>query len=184
MNLLFHACMGVSLAHALGAGAPGTMDVVLMGTASVSPDLDALSALGGRERYRRWHRSLGHSLPAVAALPSAVALGLGARAGALWALAMGAHVAVDLLSAPGVALAFPASARRWQLPLLSWGDCYLSGGYLAAAWLGVLYPEAAQPLGATAILALPLYLLYRRRHPLEGDPLRGWWFGLVWGGRR
>jgi inner membrane protein len=137
VHLQTHALASWLLAESIPA--LSRRDRFLVVLAGLTPDLDALTILGGTEAYFRWHHLLLHNLPA------ALATGLVcvALARARWPVALLAlaafhlHLFLDLLGSGGrdgfnwpIPYFAPFSLRefRWggQWPLGSWQNVVIT----------------------------------------------------------
>jgi len=121
--------------------------MVALVVCSHAPDFDAIARLGGKSAYLRWHRGATHSIPAIFAWPTVVALpyllAFGADAAAVhlyfWGLAAVAwHVALDATNGYGVQCLRPFTRRWVRLDALTIWDPFLFGLHAAAAALWAL----------------------------------------------
>jgi len=153
-------------------------------TAGLAPDIDFLSRAAGPAIYFRLHRSAAHSLAGAAALTFLVAalfwrgrptgkdrglpaMGYGTTA-ALAAVAIAAHLLLDLGTSYGVRLLWPFSERFYAWNLWAEADPWillgLAAGILLPALLGLVTSEiGARSAGRAsrgAWAALALLALY------------------------
>jgi membrane-bound metal-dependent hydrolase YbcI (DUF457 family) len=157
----------------------GIAGTALMLVAGNLPDVDSLSLLAGRERYRKYHRIVGHGLPVTLvgpALLAALASG-GLGIGPFWKLwgwlqlAVAMHLLADVCFYRWpVQLLWPLSARSWGLGWVRWNDLVPTAILYVATMLVVLRPYFASALAAAGIGGFALYLAWR-----------AWWPWPRWG---
>ncbi|MGA2725675.1 MAG: metal-dependent hydrolase [Bryobacteraceae bacterium] len=179
MDTLTHTATGLFLSRVgLGRWTPRALPILLL--AANAPDIDILSALGGRLNYLHYHRHLTHSLaamPVMALLPVLVVRvasrkpvhWLGAFFAAL--IAVASHLLLDLTNIYGIRLWLPFSGEWLRLDLTSVIDIWIWGVCL----LGIAGPFVARLVGSEvssgtvreknpgrgfAIFALAFLLLY------------------------
>jgi membrane-bound metal-dependent hydrolase YbcI (DUF457 family) len=170
----------------------GPGGTALMMLAGFLPDLDAVTALGGWDVYRRWHRKLGHGLPMTLLGPAALALlgAFGLRLGSLFPLwlwlqaALLAHLISDILFYRWpVQLIWPLSRRGWQVGLIGWNDLMPTLSLYAGVALVLALPGFEKPAALAGILGTLGYVAWRRLHP---RPRSRWgiWLAGGWARRR
>lgn len=204
MDTVTHAMTGLIFAAPFAVSHPLAAGCIAVG--SVLPDLDALSRIGGKLAFLRWHQTVSHSVFGLAGyvlLGSALgwflgegvwSAGLGLAAGALL------HIALDLTNTYGLAVLAPLSARRFCLEWVFFIDAVFIA--VCVACLALLGHDLVRTglMRATAIvlwfaLVLSGYCVVRaalryaavRRMGLRPDamvPSALWpwvWFGYVAG---
>lgn len=147
MDIVTHAAMGVILAAPTFAEAPLPSAGFALGM--TLPDLDALSRIGGKLTFLRWHQTYTHALPLIAvattiAWLSLIPLGREFQWTALTiGLGMASHALLDLTNTYGVKLLYPFSRRRYCLEWVFFIDATVicaSAVALASIWSTWLSP--------------------------------------------
>ena len=163
MDPVTHALTGLCIARSLPRTERGRDTDILVVAASLLPDIDVTWALWEPETAALTRHLLTHSLTGLAAL----SVGFGALAWLLFrrlslsvyfmlvGLAVLAHLGLDVINAFGVAVLYPWSSYRFELPLAFILDPVLTGILL----IGVLVPsflrdQSAVPLASRAALLL------------------------------
>jgi membrane-bound metal-dependent hydrolase YbcI (DUF457 family) len=148
---------GLCVARSLPEAVRGRDTTLIVVAASLLPDADVVWSLLEPETAALNRHLLTHSLAGVALLSA----GFGAFTWvlarrlplivhvALVGLAIGAHLCLDLINAYGVALLYPWSAFRFELPLAFILDPVLTGLLLA----GLLIPALVRKPASTALAA-------------------------------
>jgi len=117
---------------------------------SLAPDVDAVLAFDGWDRYVRAHQYGTHSIAGAlgTALLTAALVRVFARRAPfrdlLTAAATGAltHVVLDLFAGGRIALAWPLVDRRWSAPVVAMGDPWLLG--LSLLWMLLIWPSRSR----------------------------------------
>jgi membrane-bound metal-dependent hydrolase YbcI (DUF457 family) len=147
MDPLSHMALGASLG-ALTAGEARIRGVVPAAVAgSLIPDLDAVVAPFGWDRYLRIHEIGTHSLPGTMACALVAALLVHRQPRAReWRLVLlaawlgaAAHVLLDLVSSARIRALWPIVERQVSIPLVAMGDPWLAAILalaIPALWLG------------------------------------------------
>ncbi len=163
MDTVTHALMGLCIARSLPGKVRGRDTAVLVVAASLLPDINVLWSMSEPATAALNRHLLTHSLVGIALLST----GFGAAAWlfarrlsitvivGLVALAVLAHVGLDLINAYGVALLYPWSTFRYELPLAFILDPILTGVLLT----GVLVPFVIRDTRLGSVLSRSTLLL-------------------------
>ena len=167
MDVVTHALLGAALARATTTRRSrlAVRERVLLGAAAAAfPDVDFIGFLIDPLRFLAdWHQGPTHSLvllPLWAALIAAVFVRLTGRrdafaeAAGVSALALGSHIAADLVTAYGTAALQPLSPARWSLGTTFVIDPLFSGIVLVGLALALRSGRRAPVVASLALLGL------------------------------
>ena len=168
MDPATHALTGLCIARSLPRSVRGRDTTLLVVAASLLPDIDVLWSLYEPATVALDRHLLTHSLIGLALLSG----GVGVLAWLLWRrlplivyvmlvlLAMIGHIGLDLINAYGVALLYPWSMHRFEVPLAFIIDPVLTEILLAGLLAPLIFrhPAWATPMSRAALLLVGCYL--------------------------
>lgn len=167
MDLVTHALAGLTLARPR-RGRPRVRGVTaILLTASLLPDIDVVWALADPTFATLERRTLTHSVPGILLISLVCAVLLRAvcrdmsfrQTFMLFALGMTVHVVFDVVTSFGVALLYPFSDYRFEMPLIFVIDPVLTSILIAGLAAPMLFRTKISPFGA-AVIALGLVSAY------------------------
>ncbi len=160
MELITHALASYALARAVVAKPPPRVTLLIV-AAGLAPELDWFSRLGGPAASLRAYRTITHSLASAAALALVLALAFWLlerrrseprvcflRALGLSALAISAHLLLDLTNSYGLALLWPFRATRFAWDLAEALDPLVLVTLLVGVLLPALFALITEEIGA------------------------------------
>ncbi len=187
MNPVVHMTMGLHAANLgfhqrYGARAP-----LILVAASIFPDIDSITLLLGRQAYFHYHRTFTHAVSGWVVCGAILALLTAHRDfgrwylvdWSLWSLGMAGHTVADIITRWGIPLFYPFSEERWAIPIVSWGDGFLTSMWLAFAVAALVFTKYRRPISGAAWGLGLFYLAYRVLVPAPGTSwLSRLWFGF------
>ncbi len=187
MNPMAHTTFGLHLANLGLYQRYGRRASLILAAASLFPDIDSVTFFVSREAYAHYHRVFTHSLGGWVICGAILALLTAHRDlkrwffidWGLWALGMLGHTATDVITRWAIPVFYPLSKARWSFAIVSWGDGFLTGLWLALAVAAVCLSKYRRAISVAALGLGFLYLVYRCAVPSPGSSwLSTLWFGF------
>ena len=187
MNPIAHTTLGLHIANVGFYQRYGRRATLILAAASLFPDIDSVTLFISRETYLQHHRVFTHSLGGWVICGAILALITAHRDlkgwflvdWGLWALGMIGHTATDIITRWPIPVFYPLLEMRWSLSIVSWGDGFLTGTWLALAVAAEYFSKYRRPISAAALVVGVAYLAYRFAVPAPGTSwLSSLWFGF------